>query len=228
MTDGLVSIVLPVYNQADHIGLVVEEYVTALDRTGWPYELVLVPNNCRDASYDVCRALAARFPHVRSVESAEGGWGRAVRVGLAAGEGEFLCYTNSARTTSDELTAVLLYSRMHPEMVVKANRRVREAWKRRLGSLLYNLEVRVLFDLAVWDVNGTPKVFSRAHPKLLQLQRNDDLIDAEFNAICRREGYPLVEVPTFSSQRHGGESTTTLRSAFKLYTGAYKLWREMA
>jgi glycosyltransferase involved in cell wall biosynthesis len=228
MTDGLVSIVLPVYNQADHIGQVVEEYVGALDRTGWPYELVLVPNNCRDDSNAVCRGLAERFPHVRVVESVEGGWGRAVRIGLVASEGEFLCYTNSARTTPDELTTVLLHSRMHPEMVVKANRRVREAWKRRLGSLLYNLEVRALFDLAVWDVNGTPKAFPRRYEKLLALKRNDDLIDAEFNAICRREGYPMVEVPTFSSVRHGGESTTTLRSAFRLYTGAYKLWREMA
>jgi glycosyltransferase involved in cell wall biosynthesis len=228
MTDGVVSIVLPVYNQADHIGQVVEEYVAALDRTGWPYQVVLVPNNCRDASYAVCRGLSERFPRVRSVESAEGGWGRAVRVGLAASTGEFLCYTNSARTTPDELTTVLLHSRTHPEMVVKANRRVREAWKRRLGSLLYNLEVRALFDLAVWDVNGTPKAFPRRYEKLMALRRNDDLIDAEFNAVCRRENYPMVEVPTFSSTRHGGESTTTLRSAFKLYTGAYKLWREMA
>jgi glycosyltransferase involved in cell wall biosynthesis len=228
MTDGLVSIVLPVHNQADHIGQVVEEFVAALDRTGWPYEVVLVPNNCRDDSNAVCRGLAERFPGVRSVESAEGGWGRAVRVGLAASVGESLCYTNSARTTPEELTTLILYSRMHPETVVKANRRVREAWTRRLGSLLYNLEVRALFDLAVWDVNGTPKVFPRAHAKLLALERNDDLIDAEFNAVCRREGYPLVEVPIFSSQRHGGASTTTLRSAFRLYLGAYRLWQEMA
>ena len=45
--------------------------------------------------------------------------------------------------------------------VIKASRKIRENWKRRLGSLLYNLECRALFDLPYWDINGTPKVFGR-------------------------------------------------------------------
>ena len=53
MTDRLVSVVLPVHNQADHIGTVVREYLEPLDRLGMPYEIVLVPNACRDATPDV-------------------------------------------------------------------------------------------------------------------------------------------------------------------------------
>ncbi|MCA1557102.1 MAG: hypothetical protein LC731_01020, partial [Acidobacteria bacterium] len=56
--------------------------------------------------------------------------------------------------------------------------------------------------------------------------RNDDLVDAEFNMICRREGYPLLEVPTFARGRHGGKSTTNYLSGLRMYWGAYKLWRE--
>ena len=61
---------------------------------------------------------------------------------------------------------------------------------------------------------------------LLALSRDDDLIDAEFVAICRREGYPMLEVPVFSSRRHGGKSTTNYGSAWKMYVGAYRLWQE--
>ena len=57
---------------------------------------------------------------------------------------------------------MLLYAAAYPNVVVKANRKIREHWTRRLGSLLYNLECRALFDLSNWDVNGTPKVFPRA------------------------------------------------------------------
>jgi hypothetical protein len=120
----------------------------------------------------------------------------------------------------------LLYAIAHPEVVIKANRKIRDNWKRRLGGLLYNLECRTLFDLTTWDVNGTPKVFPRAFEALRALTRDDDLIDAEFNLVCRREGYPLLEVPIFSRGRHGGKSTTTSFSAVKMYWGAYKLWRE--
>jgi glycosyltransferase involved in cell wall biosynthesis len=226
MTQTLASIVLPVHNQADHVGSVVEGYVAALGRVPIDYELVLVPNACRDETPAVSRALAAQHPTVRVVESEVGGWGRAVRVGLSAARGSLLCYTNSARTAPEDLTLTLLYALAHPDVVVKANRKIREHWTRRLGSLLYNLECRALFDLACWDVNGTPKVFPRSMSALLGLTRDDDLIDAEFGAICRHEDYPMLEVPIFSSRRHGGKSTTTLRTASKLYLGAYQLWRE--
>ena len=54
---------------------------------------------------------------------------------------------------------------------MKANRKIRDNWRRRLGSLLYNLECRALFDLANWDINGTPKVFPRAlRPRCCDLQ----------------------------------------------------------
>ena len=59
--------------------------------------------------------------------------------------------------------------------------------------------------------------------RLLQLTRDDDLIDLEFNVICRQEGYPVIETPIFSTTRHSGGSTTDLRAAFRLYRGALQL-----
>lgn len=221
----LISIVLPVHNQADHVEALVAEYQEALKRLSTPYELLLVENGSRDASWAVCQRLAEQSESVRAITINPGGWGRAVRGGLREARGDVICYTNSARTSSQELLLMVLYATVYPNVVVKANRRIRESTRRRLGSLLYNIECRVLFDLASWDVNGTPKVFPRAFAKLLALTRNDDLIDAEFNAICRREGYPMIEVPIFSTRRHGGKSTTNLRSAVKMYWGAYRLWQ---
>ena len=202
------------------------EYADALTRVPLAHEIVLVPNGSRDASEKRCNELAATSPTVRCVPLERGGWGRAVRHGLAAASGDLLCYTNSARTTVRDLTLTILYASTFPGTVVKANRKIREHWTRRLGSLLYNLECRALFDLSCWDINGTPKVFPRSCARLLALRRDDDLIDAEFVLVCRRAGYPLLEVPIFSSRRFGGRSTTTPRSAVRMYWGAYRLWRE--
>jgi glycosyltransferase involved in cell wall biosynthesis len=228
MIGGLTSVVLPVRDQAGHIAEVVTEYIAALERSGMRWEIILVPNACRDESAAICARLAAEHAGVRSIVSELGGWGRAVRCGLREASGDLLSYTNSARTTAEELLLLLLYARTFPGVVVKANRKIREHWTRRLGSLAYNLECRALFDLSSWDVNGTPKVFPRAFQKLLALTRDDDLIDAEFSWICRRESYPMIEVPIFSTRRHGGRSTTNLRSAVRMYVGAYRLWRAAA
>lgn len=227
MSEGLISIVLPVHNQADHIGEIIAEYETALAKLPQPHELIPVVNNSRDKSWDICQDLAARSPTVRPVQTEKGGWGLAVNLGLREARGDLLCYTNSARTTGQDLTLLLLYAVVWPKVVIKANRKVRESWRRRLGSLLYNLECRALFDLSVWDINGTPKVFPRSFAGLANLTRNDDLIDLEFLARCRRANYPVLEVPIFSTRRHGGKSTTGLRSAVKMYWGAWRLRRAL-
>jgi hypothetical protein len=92
---------------------------------------------------------------------------------------------------------------------------------------LYNLQCRSLFAMPYWDINGTPKVFPRQFKRLLLLSRDDDLIDLEFNVVCREEEYPVVEVPILTTRRRGGRSTTGLRSAFRLYVGAFRLWRSL-
>ncbi|HKP53416.1 MAG TPA: glycosyltransferase family 2 protein [Chloroflexia bacterium] len=227
MTSLLTSVILPVYNQADHIRVIVEKYEEALKRAELPHELILVVNGSRDKSLDVCQSLSEEYPPVRVIHSEKGGWGLAVKLGLKEARGDLLCYTNSARTSPQDLMLLVLYAVTFPRAVIKANRKIRENWRRRLGSLLYNLECRMLFDLSNWDINGTPKVFPRTFRKLLDLTKEDDLIDAEFSAICRREGYRMLEVPIFSARRHGGKSTTHYLSALKMYLGAYRLWRSM-
>ena len=228
MSIQLISIVLPVYNQAVHIGPIIGEYISALTELKTPFEILPVINGPRrDQSLQICQRTSAEDPRVRTLCTDQGGWGHAVRVGLREAKGDLLCYTNSARTLPGDLRMFLRYGLAHPEFVIKANRKIRDGWRRRLGSLLYNLECRALFDLPYWDINGTPKVFPRSLEPLVNLEQDGDLIDLEFNAICRRENYTMLEVPIFSTNRHGGDSTTNYGSAWRMYSGAYKLWKRM-
>jgi glycosyltransferase involved in cell wall biosynthesis len=221
----LISVVLPVHNQAAHIGAIVESYREALGQLGHPYEVVLSVNGSRDDSGDVCRTLAQANQQIVVISDPRAGWGLAVKAGLRAARGDLLCYTNCARTSAADLRQVLLTGLEHPDAVIKASRRVRDNWKRRLGSALYNAECHLLLGVKTRDVNATPKVFSRSHAALLGLTSDGDMIDAEFLFICRREGFPVIEVPIFGNRRQGGSSTTNYRSAVGMYVGAYRLWR---
>jgi glycosyltransferase involved in cell wall biosynthesis len=219
-----ISIVLPVYNQADHIGGIVQDYQAALANLKSTAELVLVVNGNRDGSLDCCRELEKTHSEVRALHEEEPGWGRAVRKGLAAAQGNLLCYTNSARTSAYHLVLHMMLGLANPGLVIKANRRLRHPVARRIGSVLYNVECRTFFDLPVWDVNGTPKVFYRDILAPLSLQEDGDLIDLEFVLRCRQLGLQILEVPIISAVRHGGESTTNVFSAFRMYWGAACMW----
>ena len=223
MIRGLLSIVLPIHKQADHIRQVVKAYEAALTQIN--YELILVVNGGGDASLDVCRALANEYETVRTTYSEQKGWGRAVKLGLKAAKGEVLCYTNAARTRPSNLKQFIHTAIDNPKMVVKARRHHRRPLRRKLGSLLYNLECRALFALSTWDVNGTPKVFGREVYTAIDLQSDDDLIDLEFNVKCKRLGVPILEIPIDSRDRHGGRSTTDYSSAFRMYREAFHNWK---
>lgn len=224
----LVSVVLPVHNQANHISGVALAYAQWLDCLDLDWELLLVVNGSRDKSESACRIAARRHRGIKVMVLTAGGWGRAVRLGLKTARGGLLCYTNSARTSPQDLCCMILCAIMNPGNVVKASRKVRGALVRRAGSWLYNLECRRLLDIQhTWDVNGTPKVFPRVFDSLLKLKENGDLIDAEFNALCVAKDYPVMNVPVFEHARHGGSSTTHLMSAWRMYSGVLRLRRRL-
>lgn len=222
-TPQLLSVILPCRNQADHIGGVLQGYLDALSAGGLPFELVVVPNACTDHTAEVVSKIADRDQRVRIVENPKGGWGLSVRVGLNSAAGDLLCYTNTARTDPAILPAFVQRRLDHGPCLVKASRKKRAAPLREFGSMLYNLEALLLHGVRVNDVNGTPKVFSRDLFTAIPLSSDGDLLDLELIAKATRLRTRIVEIPTFGFSRHGGRSSTNLKSAWRMYAGALTL-----
>ena len=62
------SIILPVYNQADHLEQMTAGHLEVLERLGTTYELLLVTNGCRDASPQIAQRLADAHSGVRALD----------------------------------------------------------------------------------------------------------------------------------------------------------------
>lgn len=219
------SIVLPVYNQADHIEEVVGRYGPVF--RGKPWEIILVPNACHDDSTRICRRLADRNSKIRVVESELGGWGLAVRLGLSAARGYLVGYTNSARTDPVTIPPLVRLAEEKPGTLVKYSRHQRGQWFREFGSALYNLECQLLLNTGVRDVNGTPKIFPSDLLKKIRLTSDGDLVDAEFLAWCRHLNVPIIEKRLEGWGRFGGKSTTGFHSALRMYRGIFDLKKRM-
>ena len=227
MSDHFISVILPVYKQADHIEEVVETYVNILAEIPYSHEIILVVNDGETLTWEICRSLSEQYNTVRTVRSEQSGWGRAVRLGLQESRGDILCYTNSARTNSSDLMILILYAVANSGAVIKANRHRRGNLVRKMGSLLFNIECRALFRLPTWDINATPKVFSRESYNLIQPCSDGDLLDLEIYFKCKELNKTILEVPLYSQPRRTGKSTTNYHSAMNLYWGAFQMWWKM-
>ncbi|MES2703044.1 MAG: glycosyltransferase [Bacteroidota bacterium] len=215
------TVILPLYKQVGHAEHLYNTYTQHLSAMSDSWELLFIVNGANDGAVEKLNSIN-KFPNVKVLWLEKGGWGRAVKFGLAQGAGKYLCYTNSARTEIEDLIMILNYARVNNDNVVKATRIIREKMTRKIGSTLYNLECRILFQVPIWDVNGTPKVIPQKVYQQLDIESDDDLIDAEIVIKCVRKGVKIIEIPVISTTRISGSSTTNYASAYKMYKGLFR------
>jgi len=83
------SVVVPVFNEAENVEKLVSEIATALD--GTPYEMIFVNDASTDNTRNVLIGLKVKFPALRPISHRQNaGQSRAVRSGVQAAKGEFI------------------------------------------------------------------------------------------------------------------------------------------
>ncbi|WP_375584460.1 glycosyltransferase family 2 protein [Cyclobacterium xiamenense] len=139
MTRGLVSVVIPCYNQGRYL----EETVrSVLASTYRPLELLLINDGSTDDSLESARLLEKKYPEVRVIDQPNSGVARARNTGIRAAKGEFVLPLDGDDTISDayigEAVAVL---QQQPEVkvvycqAVKFSETGQKAWKLKPFSL---------------------------------------------------------------------------------------------
>ena len=87
MTPGLISILVPCYNQ----GIYLKETIqSALASSYRPLEILIINDGSTDHSLALAQELEAQHPEVRVLDQANGGVTKARNSGIAAAQGEYL------------------------------------------------------------------------------------------------------------------------------------------
>jgi glycosyltransferase involved in cell wall biosynthesis len=101
--DPYVSIILPCYNEQDHVAAEVERICEAMDASGYGYELVAYDDASTDQTLARLREVAPRFPHLHIVHfDRNGGAGTVRRVGTQRARGEVVVWTDADMTYPNE------------------------------------------------------------------------------------------------------------------------------
>jgi glycosyltransferase involved in cell wall biosynthesis len=89
MTDGLISVVIPVYNAVAYLGEAIDSVLAQSYR---PLELIVVDDGSDDGSGQVAQSYGERLTYV---SQARGGNGAARNAGLAVARGDFLAFLDA-------------------------------------------------------------------------------------------------------------------------------------
>ena len=100
-----VTIVLPCYNEQDHVMAEIERITAAMDASDYAYELAVYDDGSTDGTRDILAAAAAsgRFASLRYVPMARnGGSGTIRRLGTQQARGEIVVWTDADMTYPNE------------------------------------------------------------------------------------------------------------------------------
>jgi len=217
MNQPMFSIILPVMNQADHIGQVIQTHHRLLTKQGISFELIAIVNGTTDNSFSVCQKLAKQLAGVKAYKLKQGGYGRGVLYGLKKAHGRYLCYINSARVHSDELIKCLQLFLEDPKGIFHAVRVKRDRWLRKITSVIYLVGCWLVTGVSSLDINGTPKIFSQKIFDQLQLSFIDSMIDLQLLERAKKLKIPVKEIPIYNNNRFGGRSTSNFKTVFRLF-----------
>nr|MDT0661073.1 glycosyltransferase family 2 protein [Micromonospora sp. DSM 115978] len=98
-----VTVVLPCYNEQDHLLKEIERITESMDRSGYRYELLAIDDKSTDNTLQILQEASLRFPHLRVLPFARnGGSGTARRIGTQQARGEIVVWTDADMTYPNE------------------------------------------------------------------------------------------------------------------------------
>jgi len=197
----LVSVVVPVYNEAKILPQAAAELVGELDGAGWDYEVIFAENGSRDTTSAILQDLEKTFPRIRSLHEGEPNYGRALKHGVLEAKGTYvICDEIDLLDAEFHRNALAVLQSGQADMVVgsKAAEGAHDErpFVRRMGTLVLNGLLRLALDYRGTDTHGL-KAFRRE--ALLPVARackvERDLFASEFVVRAYRMGVRVVEIP---------------------------------
>lgn len=207
------SIVIPAYNEGEHLAGVIAEMTDVFGKAGFNYEIVIVNNGSRDMTGTIIDELVRGNPRIQPVHlEVNQKYSGGIRAGLAKARGETMGWAH-ADGQADPKDIVRLYRAMREQKceLAKAIRRERHEspWRIVQGKIWYGI-----FQLLFWspyrDVNATPKLMTRRAAEILKLDSRDWFLDPEFVIKAIRHKLHICELETIWRSRRSGSTRAHL------------------
>ncbi len=196
LTNPLLSVVMPVYNERDTIEGMIARVLAVPDLR---IELIVVDDGSKDGTSDILRELQTRYPF-KLFHKPNGGKGSALRLGFKEVTGDLVVIQDADTEYSPEEFPELI------ELIVKGRADVvygsRFLGRHRvflfthyLGNLFLTFLTNVLYNTMLTDMETCYKAMRIEVLRSFTLDSNGFGIEPEMTAKIFKRGYRVYEVP---------------------------------
>ena len=226
MSELDLSIVLPAYEEAESLSVVLPVLQGVAARLTSTFEIVVIDTmQPRDDTPKVCQRLGVTY------QSRRGGnlYGDAVRTGFQTARGAFVLIMDGDGSHNPHVIPSLWAERLASDLVV-ASRYVRGGQTENPAVLIFmsqivNIIFRIALGLKCYDVSNSFRLYRGVDVRALQLECNhfDIVEEILVKLVTLRPNFRITEVPFTFEQRKAGKTKRQLLTFILGYVGT--LWR---
>ncbi|HVR41981.1 MAG TPA: glycosyltransferase family 2 protein [Thermoanaerobaculia bacterium] len=206
MTSPDLSVVFPVFNEAESIPILLDEIRAALDPRPWSYEIVAVDDGSRDGSLELLRSLSVRHPMLRVLRlDRNHGQTAALDAGWRASRGRLVVSLDAdlQNDPSDVPGMIEKLEREGLDMVIGIRVDRKDPWAKRAQSRIGNSVRNWITGDHITDTGCSLKLLRRECVERVRLFQG---MHRFLPTLVRGEGYTVAEMPVRHRARRFGES----------------------
>ncbi len=204
----ILSIIIPVFNEAENIPLVAEKFEALVKNKD--IEILLVEDTgSTDNTREEIKKIMKKYPFIKGVFINERGYGKSIYEGLKSTKGEFLCWTHADLQTDpgDCIKALeIMQKQENPEKIyIKGNRHKRPFFDKffEFGMSIFE---SIILKTYLYDINAQPNLFHNSFLKLMKNPPNDFSFDLYVYYLAKTSKYKIIKFPVLFPRRIHGES----------------------
>ena len=202
------SIVVPCYDEAENIPLILQRFGEVINRDD--IEVVIVDNGSTDNSAEILKELLPRYLFARTIRvEVNQGYGYGIMQGLKECNGDFIGWTHADMQTDpgDIIKALNIIKKngSDKKLYVKGNRKGRPAFDQFFTSGMSLFET-VYMGVRLYDVNAQPNVFGRGFFETWQNPPKDFALDLYVLYLAQKAGLKIERFDVVFPERINGVS----------------------
>jgi len=212
VTPSLLSLVIPLYNEADNVVLLTQKIHGALE--GYGYQIVYIDDFSTDATQKVITDMKDDKVHLIALKK-NYGQSLALAAGIDYAEGEYIITMDGdLQNDPNDIPQMLEYAvNQDFDLVTGVRQKRQDSLIKKIPSKIANFLVRRVTQLDIKDNGCALKIFKRDVAKDLNLYGE---MHRFITLLAHLEGAQIKQVPVKHHARHSGVSKYGLERVFKV------------